>query len=138
MKSESVLRALLWLMGVATVLIGIYHIIGGIVTVPGTGDIEGMARATVDSRERFYNAIFIAYGLAWIWAARQTRIPTTLVHWLTGLFLLGGIGRVLSVLVYGWPHWFQIPLAALELGLPAVYFALTESERRRQVAGAAH
>ncbi|WP_347133550.1 DUF4345 domain-containing protein [Mycobacterium sp. DL] len=117
-------------MGVTLVAIGIYHLVGGMWSVPGAGAIEGEARATVDSRERFYAAIFIGYGLAYIWAARQPSIPLTAVNWLAAVFLLGGLGRVLSVGVYGWPHWFQIPLLTLELVIPLVFFALTAAERR--------
>lgn len=125
------LRALAWIMGVAIALIGLYHLVGGLPSVPGTGSVHGLARATVDSRERFYNPIFLGYGLAWIWVARQQQLPLKVVDALAAIFLLGGIGRVVSVLVYGWPHWFQIPLAALELIVPLAFFALTAVQRRR-------
>ncbi|MFF1398076.1 DUF4345 domain-containing protein [Streptomyces sp. NPDC058287] len=123
-------RLLKWLamaMGVACAAIGLYHVVLGIASVPG----EGSTGATVDSRERFYNAIFFGYGLAWIWAARQSPIPSTAVRWLAGIFLLGGIGRVLSVAVHGWPHWFQVPLSALELALPPLLFWLSAADERR-------
>ncbi|KUL51406.1 hypothetical protein ADL22_06310 [Streptomyces sp. NRRL F-4489] len=133
-------KALKWLalaMGVACVAIGAYHVVLGIVSVPG----EEASGATVDSRERFYNAIFLGFGLAWIWTARRSPIPAAAVRVLTAVFLLGGVGRVLSVLVHGWPHWFQIPLAVLELGLPPVYFWLADADEkaaaRRAEAGAA-
>lgn len=76
-------RLLKWLalaMGIACAAIGLYHLVLGIASVPG----EGSTGATVDSRERFYNAIFLGYGLAWIWAARQSPIPSTAVRWLAG------------------------------------------------------
>lgn len=126
-----VMRGLLWLMGVAIVAIGAYHLIGGLWSVPGTGAVDGEPRATVDSRERFYNAVFMGYGLAFVWTARQSRIPLTLVSWLAGVFLLGGLGRVLSAIVHGWPHWFQVPLSVLELVVPLILFALVAAERRR-------
>ncbi|MCK7625236.1 DUF4345 domain-containing protein [Streptomyces sp. RS10V-4] len=113
-------------MGAACAAIGAYHFALGIVSVPG----EGAAGATVDSRERFYNAIFLGYGLAWIWAARRTPIPAAAVRALTAVFLLGGLGRVLSGLVHDWPHWFQIPLAVLELALPPVYFWLADADEK--------
>ncbi|MET7540550.1 DUF4345 domain-containing protein [Streptomyces sp. NPDC005507] len=123
-------RLLKWLamaMGIACAAIGLYHLVLGIASVPG----EGSTGATVDSRERFYNAIFFGFGLAWIWAARQSPIPSTAVRWLAGIFLLGGIGRVLSVAVHGWPHWFQVPLSALELALPPLFFWLSTADERR-------
>ncbi|MFF1568832.1 DUF4345 domain-containing protein [Streptomyces sp. NPDC058293] len=123
-------RLLKWLamaMGIACAAIGLYHLVLGIASVPG----EGSTGATVDSRERFYNAIFFGFGLAWIWAARQSPIPSKAVRWLAGIFLLGGIGRVLSVAVHGWPHWFQVPLSALELALPPLFFWLSTADERR-------
>ncbi len=124
------LRALLWLTGVSIVGIGIYHFFGGVFSVPGTDSITGEARATVDSRERFYNAIFAGYGLAWIWAVRRTPVSATAVRWLAGIFLLAGIGRLLSWAVEGAPHWFQVPLIGIELVLPVVLFALADADER--------
>ncbi len=124
------LRALLWLTGVAIVGIGLYHLVGGVFSVPGTDSIRGEARATVDSRERFYNAIFAGYGLAFVWAVRRKPVPASAVRWLAGIFLLGGIGRVLSWAVQGAPHWFQVPLIGIELVLPVVFFVLADADER--------
>jgi Domain of unknown function (DUF4345) len=121
-----VLRSMAWLMGVACVAIGVYHFIGGVASVPG----EGTAGATVDSRERFYGAIFLGYGLAWVWAARQSPIPAAAVRWLAGVFLLGGAGRLLSMLVHGQPHWFQVVLTVIELVVPAALFAVASADER--------
>ncbi|MFD8542864.1 DUF4345 domain-containing protein [Streptomyces sp. NPDC059649] len=123
---DKLLRWLVWAMGIACVAIGAFHLVLGIASVPG----EGAAGPTVDSRERFYNAIFLGYGLAWIWAARQSPIPAKAVRALAGIFLLGGIGRLLSLVVHGPPQWFQIPLTVLELVLPPVYFWLAGAEER--------
>src|SRR5215204_2627696 len=97
-----VLRWLALATGVACALIGAVHLMLGVASVPGATT----ANATVDSRERFYNAIFIGYGLAWIWAARQSPLAVMAIRWLAGIFLLGGVGRLLSLLVHGSPHWF--------------------------------
>ncbi len=117
-------RLLRWLavaMGIACVAIGLYHVVLGIGSVPGAGTADTLAGKTVDSRERFYNAIFFGYGVAWLWVARQRPIPATLVYWLAGFMFLGGIGRIVSMIQYGAPHWFQIPLTVIELVLPPVY-----------------
>ena len=121
-------RVLKWLavaMGIACVAIGIYHVVLGIGSVPGEGTADTEAGITVDSRERFYNAIFFGYGVAWLWAARQTPVPGSVVWWLAGFMFLGGIGRVLSMVVYGAPHWFQVPLTVIELVVPPVFFWLS-------------
>jgi len=125
-----VLRVLAWLMGISITAIGLYHLVGGVFSVPGTDSITGEARATVDSRERFYNAIFAGYGLAWIWAARRSPVPASAVRWLAAIFLLAGLGRVLSWAVEGAPHWFQVPLIGLELVLPPIFFWLADADER--------
>jgi hypothetical protein len=118
------LRGLAVAMGIACVAIGLYHVVLGIGSVPGGGAADTVAGRTVDSRERFYNAIFFGYGMAWLWVARQRPIPADPVRWLAGFMLLGGLGRVLSMVQYGAPHWFQVPLTVIELVLPPVYMWL--------------
>lgn len=124
------LKWLAWAMGVAFVGIGLIHFGLGIDSVPG----EGSAGATVDSRERFYAAIFIGSGLAWIWVARKSPIPAAAVRWLAAIFLLGGLGRILSLVIYGKPQSFQLLLAVLEIVLPLVFFALAGADQKRWAA----
>ncbi|MEV0993122.1 DUF4345 domain-containing protein [Streptomyces sp. NPDC049949] len=120
------LRVLTQLMGWANVAIGLLHVALGNAAIPGAGG----AGATVDSWGRFMGAVFAGYGLAWLWAARQHPIPASAIRWLAGILLLGGVGRVLSLAAHGWPHWFQIALAAIELGLPPLFFLLADAEER--------
>ncbi|MFJ6620131.1 DUF4345 domain-containing protein [Kitasatospora sp. NPDC091335] len=63
-------------------------------------------------------------------AARQTQVPARAVRWLAAVFLLGGLGRVLAIVVAGRPHWFQLVLMAIELGLGAVYLWLADADER--------
>ncbi|MGV4923612.1 DUF4345 domain-containing protein [Streptomyces sp. BHT-5-2] len=120
------LRVLAWVMGIACVAIGLLHVVAGMSAIPGAGDGD----ATVDSFGRFMGAIFAGYGLAWLWAARRMPIPAVAVRLLTGVFLLGGLSRVLSIAVAGWPDGFQVVLMAIELGLPPVYFWLADADER--------
>ena len=120
------LRILVQLMGWSCVAIGLFHVILGNAAIPGAGD----AGTTVDSWGRFMGASFTGYGLAWLWAARQRPIPATAVRWLAGVFLLGGIGRLISLAAHGWPQWFQIALAVIELGMPPVFFWLADADER--------
>ncbi len=121
------LRILMLVAGVACVAIGAYHLLLGIDSVPG----EAGAGATVDSRERFYNAVFLGYGVAWIAAARRAPVRATDVRWLAAILFLGGLGRLLSLLVHGQPHWFQLPLTAIELVVPPVLYWLAGAATRR-------
>ncbi|MFF1265475.1 DUF4345 domain-containing protein [Streptomyces anulatus] len=120
------LRMFAWLMGVACVAIGLFHVIGGNAAIPGESD----AGATLDSLGRFFGAIFVGYGLVWLWAARQDPVPARMVRWLAAVFLLGGIGRILSLAVHGWPHPFQVVLALIELAFPPVWFWLADADER--------
>ncbi|MCP2316806.1 protein of unknown function (DUF4345) [Nocardia amikacinitolerans] len=124
------LKILAMTMGVACVAIGFFHLALGIDSVPDMGS----SGVTADSQSRFFGAIFVGYGAAWIWTARRTPIPAVAVRWLAGIFLLGAVGRVLSVAVYGWPHWFQIVLTVIEFVFPPVYFWLADADEKR-VAG---
>ena len=127
-------RLLKWLavaMGITCAAIGLYHVVLGIGSVPGEGTADTLAGRTVDSRERFYNAIFFGYGVAWLWAARQHPMPAYAVRWLAGFMFLGGLGRIVSIVQHGQPHWFQIPLTVIELVLPPVLWALVAVGARR-------
>ncbi|MET8775003.1 DUF4345 domain-containing protein [Nocardia sp. NPDC050713] len=124
------LKILAMTMGVACVAIGFLHLALGIDSVPDMGS----SGVTADSQSRFFGAIFVGYGVAWIWTARRTPIPALAVRWLAGIFLLGAVGRVLSVAVYGWPHWFQIVLTVIEFAFPPVYFWLADADEKRVAA----
>ncbi|WP_107658274.1 DUF4345 domain-containing protein [Nocardia suismassiliense] len=121
------LKWLSMVMGVACVAIGFLHIALGNDAVPDMGDLG----ATADSQSRFFGAIFVGYGAAWIWAARESPIPSTVTRWLAGIFLLGAVGRAVSVAVYGWPHWFQIVLTVIEVVLPPVFWWLATADEKR-------
>lgn len=119
--------ALRWLTaaaGFACTAIGLFHLVLGAASVPG----EGAAGPTVDSRERFYAAIFVGYGSAWLWAWRQSPVPSALVRVLAGLLLVGGLGRVLSMISNGAPHWFQIVLTVVELVFPPLYLVMATAD----------
>lgn len=124
---QPVLRGLTWVMAAACVAIGVVHLLLGNHSVPGLG----AAGATVDSRERFYGAVFAGYGLAWAAAARVRPIAVPAVLLLAGVMLMGGLGRALSVLTHGWPHWFQVVLMVTELVLPPVYAGLAIATDRK-------
>ncbi|MDI2131330.1 DUF4345 domain-containing protein [Yinghuangia seranimata] len=120
------LKWLSWTMGIACVAIGATHMATGMDSVPGASS----AGPTVDSLVRFFSATFLGYGLAWIWVARQSPIPSKAVRWLAGVFFLGGVSRLLSWGVQGRPQWFQLVLLAIELVLPAIYFWLSTADER--------
>ncbi|WP_315904231.1 DUF4345 domain-containing protein [Streptomyces sp. ASQP_92] len=126
-------RLLMWLswaMGIADMAIGAVHLVVGMGSVPGAGS----PGPTVDSLMRFFGAIFLGYGLAWIWVARQSPIPSRMVRVLAGIFFLGGASRLLSWASLGRPDGFQIVLMGIELALPPLYFWLSTADERESAA----
>ncbi|MEV6275991.1 DUF4345 domain-containing protein [Nocardia sp. NPDC051832] len=124
---SKLLKILALTMGIACVAIGFIHIALGNDSVPDMSD----AGVTADSQSRFFGAIFAGYGVAWIWAARQTPIPALAIRWLAGIFLLGAVGRAVSLAVHGWPHWFQIVLTVIEFAFPPLFFWLATADEKR-------
>jgi Domain of unknown function (DUF4345) len=120
------LKSLATATGAASVAIGCYHFALGTASVPGATD----ANATVDSRERFYSAIFAGYGIAWIRAARTSPIRAGDVRLLAGVMLAGGVGRLLSRVRNGRPHWFQDVLTAVEFAVPAAFFTIADAQQQ--------
>ena len=120
------LRNLAGFTGLSCLVIGIYHLALGVSSVPGATD----ANATVDSRERFYNAYFAGYGIAWLAAARKSPIRATDIRLLAGLMLVSAVGRVISLVANGRPHWFQEVLTAVEFVVPAAFFALADADEK--------
>jgi Domain of unknown function (DUF4345) len=123
------LRNLAGFTGLSCIAIGVYHFALGTASVPGATD----ANATVDSRERFYSAYFAGYGFAWLGAARKSPIPAGDVRLLAGLMLLSGVGRLISLVHNGRPHWFQEVLTAIEFVVPAVFFGIAEAEEKAEL-----
>ncbi len=123
------LRNLAGFTGLSCLVIGIYHFALGTASVPGATD----ANATVDSRERFYSAYFAGYGVAWLAAARRSPLRANEVRALAGLMLISAVGRVISLVDKGRPHWFQEVLTAVEFVVPAIFFRLTGADDKAVV-----
>ncbi|WP_078292422.1 DUF4345 domain-containing protein [Mycobacterium sp. D16R24] len=117
---DKVLKYLAILTGVICVAIGLYHLIGGPGTVIGGGGIT----ASNDSQERFFAGLFAVYSAAWIWVARQSPIPGIAIRFLAAGLLVGGLGRVASLIDSGVPHPFWIVMLAVEILIPALFFAI--------------
>ncbi len=125
----SYLRNMAGLAGLSCIAIGVYHFALGTASVPGATD----ANATVDSRERFYSAFFAGYGFAWLRAVRKSPIRASDVRLLAGLMLLGAVGRLISLVHNGRPHWLQEVLTAIEIVVPALLFGIADTEEKAEL-----
>ncbi|MEU9808800.1 DUF4345 domain-containing protein [Mycobacterium sp. NPDC050853] len=123
---DKALKYLAILTGVICLAIGLYHLIGGAETVIGGGDIT----ASTDSQERFFAGLFAVYGATWIWVARQSPIPGVAIRFLAAGLLVGGLGRVASLIDRGQPHSFWIVMLAVEIAIPALFFAIAGADEK--------
>ncbi|WP_336986043.1 DUF4345 domain-containing protein [Altererythrobacter aquiaggeris] len=104
--------------GATCAAIALVHIAFGPSSIPGSVPVN----ATMDSQDRFYASLFLGFGAALIWCARNLRRRRTIYFALLAVFFVGGLARGVSALQAGLPDpLFQV-LWALELVLPPVFW----------------
>ena len=77
----------------------------------------------MDNELRFYAALWGAYGVVLLLAARDYTGWAVRVPWLAAVFFVGGAGRAFSWLMIGAPHPFFL-LLTIELALPPLLVLL--------------
>jgi hypothetical protein len=102
--------------GVISIGIALAHLAVGPDAIIGGSPVN----ATSDGEDRFYAGIFAAFGAALLWCARDVERKQAYVNALAGAFLVGGIGRLISLVVVGAPHPFFVAMLGLELVLPVL------------------
>ncbi len=117
---ERIFRVWLVLFGVACIGIGAAHFFFGQASYIGGGEVN----ATMDSDLRVFNVLFVAYGAAFVWAARDVAGRAREINLLGLLFFVGAIGRVLAWIVSGAPTPFYVAMLAVEFVVPIVHYAV--------------
>ncbi|PPB49427.1 DUF4345 domain-containing protein [Arthrobacter pityocampae] len=109
-------RTVVVLVGLALAAFGAYYLILGTAGLP---DTEGTpVNPTLESQFRFYSAMMVGVGAAFITIAIKFQWANML--WLVCLMVfMGGIGRVLSWAFSGTPNYLMIILMVIELAFPA-------------------
>jgi hypothetical protein len=109
-----VFEVYLALFGVIVIAISLAHlavgpqaIIGGVAVNP-----------TMDGEDRFFAGVFLCFGIALLWCARDVQHKRMYINFIAAAFFLGGIGRLLAVIFAGVPHPFYVAMVAVELVLP--------------------
>ncbi|WP_247828640.1 DUF4345 domain-containing protein [Arthrobacter antioxidans] len=112
----NVFRTVVVLVGLALAAFGVYYLILGTAGLP---DTEGTpVNPTLESQFRFYSAMMVGVGAAFITIAIKFQWANML--WLVCLMVfVGGIGRVLSWAFSGTPNYLLIILMVIELAFPA-------------------
>lgn len=128
------LKLVLRVVALGFVLAGLSHVFlgpGADVALGANILPETLADATLDSQNRFYGASFTIYGvLFWIASGDLVRYATllrVLILW----FFFGGLVRLVSVGLKGWPSDMVWALALSELILPPILWWLVQREDAR-------
>jgi Domain of unknown function (DUF4345) len=104
------------LFGFVCACIGLTHIVLGPSSIPGSIPVN----PTLDSEDRFYATLFVAFGGALIWCSRNLRARGAPLFWLLVTFFAGGLARLVSVIQVGPPVALFQFLTGVELILPVV------------------
>ncbi|MGH8529388.1 MAG: DUF4345 domain-containing protein [Nevskiales bacterium] len=120
------LQIFLGLFGVTAVCIALLHIVLGPAAIPGAIPVN----ATMDSEDRFYATLFMAYGVALLWCIRDIERKSRVVYFLALTFFVGGLARLVSMAAVGLPNTFFIAMTVLELIIP-VFMVFMQSRIAR-------
>ncbi|MGC4934232.1 DUF4345 domain-containing protein [Gordonia sp. DT30] len=122
-----------WLVIFGSVVLGIAlaHLFFGQTTYIGGGTVD----ATMESDLRFFNILFAAYGLGFVWAAQDVPGRARVVDLLGLLFFLGGLARLLAWVTVGTPSWFYLIMTPVELIVPVVNHFLLRAVTKPAVGG---
>ncbi|MBR1204232.1 MULTISPECIES: DUF4345 domain-containing protein [unclassified Bradyrhizobium] len=109
---------------IATVLLALVPVLTGIITMLGVSDplyaSSGVpALQVLDSNLRFFGGVWLGLGLALLWLVPRIESESVLFRVVWGGIFLGGIGRLLSMVMVGLPPLPFVGFTALEvIGAP--------------------
>jgi len=109
--NRRVLIVVLAVLGAVPVATGLLAIIGGPTVAPGGGPTT----ASIDSEYRFVNVFWLGAGLILWWTLLKPQPRALVTRTVLALAAIGGLARLLSVLIVGWPHPVFIGTIVLEL-----------------------
>lgn len=115
---RTALRLLLYFFGAVCSIIALTHIVIGPAAIPG----GVVTNATMDSEDRFYATLFLGFGLAIVWCARDLDSREKPLGALLAVFFAGGLARIVSLFAVGSPGPLFLFLGALELILPPLFW----------------
>jgi Domain of unknown function (DUF4345) len=107
-------QAFLTLFGVIVIGISLAHFAIGPQAIIG----GAAANPTMAGEDRFFAALLLCCGIALLWCAQGVQHKRVYIELLAAAFFVGGIGRLLAVLIDGPPHPFYVAMLVLELALP--------------------
>jgi hypothetical protein len=109
-------QGFLALFGVIVIGISLAHLTIGPEAIIGGSDVN----PTSDGEDRFFAGLLLCYGVALLWCARDVQRKRMYINVLAAAFFVGGIGRLLAIILAGVPHPFYVAMLVLELALPSL------------------
>lgn len=105
---------------IATAILGIIPVLTGIIGLSGLSDpiyaSAGMPpNALLDSNLRFFSGVWLGLGLALYWLIPKIEKQTVLFRAIWGMIFLGGVGRLISMLLLALPPLPFIGFTILEI-----------------------
>ncbi len=125
------LQVFLFVFGVIDIGISILHLVRGPAAIPGSIPVN----PTMDSEDRFYATMFLAFGVALVWCAWDVERKRQVVDFLAGVFFMGGIARLFSWAAVGRPDSFFVAMTGLELVIPVAMVVAVRRISSRAQAG---
>ena len=101
-------------------MLALIPILTGAITMMGVHDplyaaLDLPGNPLLDSNLRFLGGVWLGLGLAAFWMVPRLRAQTVLFRVVWGAIFIGGLGRLLSMLVVGWPPAPLIAFTVLEI-----------------------
>jgi len=118
---EKTLKYILYAIAIVVAITGFNVLFGGASAIPGA---TGATEATVDNELRFFAVFWLAYGVFCAWVARNIEEKYTFIPVIALAFFVGGLGRLLSMLLVGPPASILIPAMILEFIIPIVIYGI--------------
>jgi hypothetical protein len=112
------LKVLGWVAGISLIALGIGRMLFSVATIPGGGAVN----PTIDTETRAGGALLIAFGVAYVWAVRQSPIPSALLRFLAIAMALLAVSRVISIVAAGMPHWIFVVSTVVEFAAAALTY----------------
>ena len=105
-----IVMGLLGIIPVATGLLGMMGVHDPVYVAAGVPPI-----VLLDTNLRFYSGVWIGLGLALWWLIPRIEKQTVLFRVLWGMIFIGGVGRLLSMIMLGGPPVTFVAFTAIEI-----------------------
>jgi len=105
-----IVMGLLGIIPVATGLLGMMGVHDPVYVAAGVPPI-----VLLDTNLRFYSGVWVGVGLALWWLIPTIERQTVLFRVLWGMIFIGGIGRLLSIIMLEWPPVPFVGFTAIEI-----------------------